>query len=193
MSLANKITLGRAALIPGIIVLLLLDARAAALALFLLVSLGDILDGMAARWRKEVSPLGKVLDPAVDKALYLSVFCVLTVRGEIPLGALVLFAVPQAGLAAGALFLRLNWRWVQGARLLGKGAASLTFVAVGFLILRLPCALLLLYAAIGAAYLASLDYLVGALRARGSGRMGTPGTPGAPGTRSGPDGRSPGG
>lgn len=190
MSLANKITLGRAALIPGVIVLLLFSLREAAIALFLLVSAGDILDGMVARRRKEVSPLGKALDPAVDKALYVSALCVLEVQGQIPLHALILFVVPQVGLAIGALFLQLNWRWVQGARLLGKGAAVLTFVATGFLILRLPEALDLLYAAIGAAYLASADYLIGALRARGSARRDAPGTPEGPATRNEPDGRS---
>jgi len=193
MSLANKITIGRAALIPGVIVLLLLAEREAALALFLLASLGDILDGMAARRRKEVSPLGKALDPAVDKALYVSMLCVFTVEGQIPPLAIILFVVPQVGLAVGALFLQLNWRWVQGARLLGKGAGVLTFVAVGFLVLRLPAALALLYAAIGAAYLASVDYLIGAIRARESVRRDAPGTPGEPGTGTEPDRRSPGG
>jgi phosphatidylglycerophosphate synthase len=193
MSLANKITFGRAALIPGVIVLLLLSYREAAIALFLLASLGDILDGMAARWRKEVSPLGKALDPAVDKALYVSVFSVLTVQGQVPLLALILFVAPQLGLAIGALFLQVSRRWVQGARLLGKGAAVLTFVAAGFLILQLPEAVTLLYAAIGASYLASLDYLIGALRAKRSLRSDGPGTAEGPATRSGPDDRSRGG
>jgi len=192
MSLANKITIGRAALIPGILLLLLLAEREAAFALFLIASLGDILDGMAARRRKEVSPLGKALDPAVDKALYVSMLCVFTVQGQIPLPALLLFVVPQVGLAIGALFLQFSWRWVQGARLLGKGAAVLSFVAVGFLVLRLPAAQSLLYAAIGAAYLASVDYLIGARRARGSVRTGGPGSPGEPATGTEPDGRSPG-
>lgn len=165
MSLANKITLARSALIPPILILLFLDKREAVLALFLLACLGDVLDGMVARWRREVSSLGKALDPAVDKVLYLSLLASLTALGEISLLAMILFLIPQLGLAIGALFLQFRAHIIQGARMLGKVSSLLTFVAMVLLLLlpRLPYGMHFLYLAIGATYLASLDYLRTAL------------------------------
>lgn len=185
MSLANKITLARGALIPLVLLFLFLDQRYTALSLFLLASFGDVLDGMVARRRGEVSVLGKALDPAVDKALYFSLLAALTARGEIRLLALVLFSIPQIGLGIGALILRVRARTVQGAQALGKAAATLTFAAVVFLLLPLPewtspYRLAVLYLAIALSYLAALDYLRAALRAKKSHDRDTPGTPAEP-------------
>jgi CDP-diacylglycerol--glycerol-3-phosphate 3-phosphatidyltransferase len=185
MSLANRITLARAVLIPPIVVLLFLNQRAASLGLFLLASFGDVLDGMVARRRGEVTTWGKALDPAVDKVLYLSLFVSLVVLGEISLLALILFVVPQLGLGIGALCLRIRARIVQGARGPGKLAAILTFAAMVFLLLPLPHAvhpyrMWFLYAAIGVSYLTALDYLRCAIRATGSLGKDTSGTPAEP-------------
>jgi len=171
MSLANKITLARAALIPPILILLIVEQREVAFGLFLVACFGDILDGMVARRRGEVTTLGKALDPLVDKALYvslLSLFYVKRLAGveTIPLLALLLFVLPQVGLGIGALFLHLQEHRVQGSRILGKSASVLTFLAVAFLMLRLPYAVELFYLAIGTTYLAMLDYLLMALRNR---------------------------
>jgi len=157
MSLANKITLARAALIPPILILLIVEQREVAFGLFLVACFGDILDGMVARRRGEVTTLGKALDPLVDKALYvslLSLFYVKRLAGveTIPLLALLLFVLPE--------------HRVQGSRILGKIASVLTFLAVAFLMLRLPYAVELFYLAIGTTYLAMLDYLLMALRNR---------------------------
>ena len=190
MSLANKITLARGALIPLVLLFLFLDQRYIALGLFLLVNLGDVLDGMAARLRGEVSPLGKALDPAVDKLLYFSLLLSLTVLGEIPLLALVLFSVPQLGLGIGALVLRIRAGTVQGARAPGKLCAALMVVAVVFLLLPLgewttPYRLAVLYLAIALSYLAALDYLRAALRATKSRDKDTWGTPTGPAPQDG--------
>jgi len=190
MSLANRITLARGVLIPIIIVLLFVEQRAISLGLFLLASFGDVLDGMVARRRGEVTTWGKALDPTVDKALYLSLLASLVVLGEIPLLALILFVVPQLGLGIGALCLRLRARIVQGARWPGKLAAVLTFAAVVFLLLPLPQGVhpyrvWVLYVAIGVNYLAALDYLRCAIRATGPRGKDTPGTPVEPVPQSG--------
>ena len=168
MSLANKITLARAFLLPLILLFLFIDQREISFALFLLACLGDVLDGMAARSRGEVTAWGKALDPAVDKALYLSLLASLTVLGEVPLLAIILFIIPQVGLAAGALFLHFHIHIVQGARIPGKIAAILTFAAMVFLLLRLPYRTCLLYVSIGAGYLAAFHYMFIAWWAKGS-------------------------
>ncbi len=168
MSLANKITIARAGLIPAILTLILVKQREVALACFLLASFGDVLDGIVARTRHEISMLGKVLDPTVDKLLYASLISVFAAIDEIPITALIFYFIPQLGLGIGALVLHYRARRVQGAQIPGKAAAVLTFIAMIFLILVLPYRLLALYVAIGAGYLAALYYLRAAISGQGS-------------------------
>jgi phosphatidylglycerophosphate synthase len=149
-------------LIGPILILLFSGNRMGALALFLVACAGDVLDGLVARARKEITTWGKVLDPTVDKALYLSVLSGLAVRGDLPILTLILFLIPQVGLGIGALILHLRARKVQGARILGKAASVLTFIAILFFIAAWPGRIPLLYAAIGATYIAGADYLLAA-------------------------------
>lgn len=164
MSLANKITLARAALIVPIVIFLIGGRRELALALFFVASAGDVLDGMMARHRHEVSALGKVLDPVVDKSLYASLVVLLWTMGTIPLVWLVLFFIPQVALAIGAFFLHFLAKKVQGSRILGKAASVLTFLSMSLMILNVGPGLILFYVAVGVAYIADVDYLIGALR-----------------------------
>ncbi len=139
--------------------------------MFVLASAGDVLDGMVARARHEVTAWGKALDPLVDKAAYLALFCTLAALGRLPIWVLVLFALPQVLLGVGALVLRLDAGLVQGARIPGKAAAALTFLSALFRIqpwwaFGRDLALYVLYAAIALTYLATADYARSALRLR---------------------------
>jgi phosphatidylglycerophosphate synthase len=163
MSVANKITIGRAVFIAPIVATLLLGLKEISLALFLIASAGDILDGMVARRRNEVSKLGKILDPAIDKILYASLAVSVYVIGDIPLVLLVLFFVPQLGLALGALLLHFSAGEVQGARILGKAASVLTFFAISLLIIDVGPGLIIFAVAVGMTYVAGIDYLLGAI------------------------------
>src|ERR687886_472498 len=86
MNLPNALTAGRLAAIPLLMVLLVSrlpyhDQLAAAV--FVLASLTDTLDGNIARWRGQVTELGKFLDPLADKLFILSVLIVLVQEGEL--------------------------------------------------------------------------------------------------------------
>jgi phosphatidylglycerophosphate synthase len=164
MSLANKITIARALLIAPTVACLLMGHRTIALILFAIACASDVADGMVARARDEITTWGKVLDPAADKALYVSLFCSLYVMGELPLLAFVLFLIPQVALGLGALVLRFGKRAVQSARIVGKVASFVSFIALSFLIVHWPGAMGILYAAIALTYIATADYLRGAIR-----------------------------
>ena len=75
MTTASKITLVRVVLIPVYMVLMLLSAngadwlRWAAVAVFVIASISDFLDGYIARHYNQVSDFGKFLDPLADKLL----------------------------------------------------------------------------------------------------------------------------
>lgn len=73
MNLANALTLARIFLVPIVVVVLLtVEIRYYALlgaSLFLAAALTDLLDGYVARRRKQVTTLGRLLDPIADKLL----------------------------------------------------------------------------------------------------------------------------
>lgn len=84
MTLASKITLVRVAFIPLYMVLMYLSGGVSglwmwlALAVFIIASLTDYVDGQIARKCNQVSDFGKFLDPLADKLLTIAamvMFC----------------------------------------------------------------------------------------------------------------------
>jgi CDP-diacylglycerol--glycerol-3-phosphate 3-phosphatidyltransferase len=72
MTLANKLTLLRLALVPGFMVFMFFDhffTRVAALVIFIIASITDWYDGKIARETGTVTVIGTFLDPLVDKML----------------------------------------------------------------------------------------------------------------------------
>lgn len=95
MTTASKITLARVALIPVFMVLLELSFDSlgfawAALAVFILASVTDFVDGYIARKYRQVSDFGKFLDPLADKLLVISAMCVFCQWQVFPAWALML-------------------------------------------------------------------------------------------------------
>jgi len=122
MNLANRISIFRILLIPFFIACILYYGegreylRFVALCIFLLATVSDAVDGGIARFRSQVTELGRILDPLADKLLIISAFislsmikvapetmripawAVLTVISRdiiILLGALVIYIVKQ--------------------------------------------------------------------------------------------------
>ena len=87
LNLPNALTLSRILIVPLLVAVLLtqIDGREfIGLGLFLVASLTDFLDGFLARRRKEVTALGKLLDPAADKILTSAAFISLVGLGLAP-------------------------------------------------------------------------------------------------------------
>ena len=83
MTLASKITLVRVFLIPVVMVFMYLSGGAAgnvwlwaALAVFIIASLSDYVDGQIARKCNQVTDFGKFLDPLADKLLVIAVMTI---------------------------------------------------------------------------------------------------------------------
>lgn len=101
---ANLVSLLRGVLIPPIIVLLLRQMNAAALALYVLAVATDGLDGWLARRSGRCSEFGAVLDSVIDNlfSLSLAVFLWLALPrlyGEYPFSLAILFIAPIVYLA----------------------------------------------------------------------------------------------
>lgn len=83
-NIPNSLTLLRIALVPVFVMMVMQRKPLAALIVFFLAGLSDILDGMAARAWGQRTRLGTVLDPLADKLLLSTAFILLTVRSLSP-------------------------------------------------------------------------------------------------------------
>ena len=88
MNLPNKLTLFRVILIPFFVLFMLVDITAydkwIALAIFIVASLTDLLDGKIARKYNLVTNFGKFMDPLADKLLVCSALICLVALAKIP-------------------------------------------------------------------------------------------------------------
>ncbi|MFQ6070145.1 MAG: CDP-diacylglycerol--glycerol-3-phosphate 3-phosphatidyltransferase [Candidatus Aminicenantales bacterium] len=86
MNIPNLLSLLRIFFIPLLVVVLLTPFRGqelAGLAIFLLATVTDSLDGFWARRRKQITVLGQLLDPVADKLLTASAFICFVERGDV--------------------------------------------------------------------------------------------------------------
>ena len=89
MNLPNKLTVLRVVLIPFFVVFMLVGILGAydkwiALAIFVVASLTDLLDGKIARKYNLVTNFGKFMDPLADKMLVCSALICLTALDKLP-------------------------------------------------------------------------------------------------------------
>jgi CDP-diacylglycerol--glycerol-3-phosphate 3-phosphatidyltransferase len=88
LNLPNVLTLSRLGLIPVFVALAAMapspTIATVTAAVFGLASLTDWLDGYMARRRKQITDLGKLLDPVADKLLVLAALVVLVEAGRAP-------------------------------------------------------------------------------------------------------------
>ena len=98
MNLPNAITVARIALVPVFLVFAYRDSDAAAylaLALFLIASLSDLVDGYLARRADTITKTGEFLDPLADKLLVGAALFVLVDARSFPLWAAAVIAIRE--------------------------------------------------------------------------------------------------
>lgn len=89
MNLPNKLTIFRVLLIPVFLIFMLtsfagVNSKWIALAIFVVASLTDLLDGKIARKYNLVTNFGKFMDPLADKLLVCAAIVCLTSKGVLP-------------------------------------------------------------------------------------------------------------
>lgn len=89
MNLPNKLTMLRVLMIPFFLIFMLVDfsgnwAKWVALAIFVIASLTDMLDGKIARKYNLITNFGKFMDPLADKLLVCSALICFVELGQIP-------------------------------------------------------------------------------------------------------------
>lgn len=112
--LPNIICLVRLALVWPIATALYGGRYGLALALFVLAAISDGLDGYLAKRFNWISELGKVLDPAADKLLLVTVFVESTWLGLVPWWVTAAAVARDAMIAMGALVYRVWFGPLRG-------------------------------------------------------------------------------
>ena len=143
INLPNLLTLFRIFLVPFIVVVLLtefkfekwffLKRELLAVVIFIIASITDILDGYLARKKKQVTNLGKLLDPVADKLLVVSVLISLVGMGLVPAWLAVIIVGREFGVTGIRLVAAVN-NVIIPAGQLGKWKMVLEVVAICFII-----------------------------------------------------------
>lgn len=98
MNTANKLTLARVVMIPLFLLVLYLGVPGAnywALAIFIIASLTDTLDGYIARHYNQTTDFGKFMDPLADKCLVTAAMLWFVEIGQMPGWALLIVIVRE--------------------------------------------------------------------------------------------------
>ncbi len=152
MNTANKLTLCRVVMIPLFLVLLYWDFAGhlwAALAVFILASVTDFVDGYVARHYNQVTDFGKFMDPLADKLLVMSAMVWFVEVGWMPAWAFFLVIARELAVT-GLRLVAVEQGRVIAAGKSGKVKTAATMVAICLMLavpletLRLVCVLVIL-------------------------------------------------
>ena len=143
MNTANKLTLLRVLLIPVFLIVLYLDFpfhMLFALAIFILASVTDFLDGYIARHYNQITDFGKFMDPLADKLLVVSVMLWFVESGMMPAWA-VLIVVAREFAVTGLRLVAVDNGRVIAAGWSGKVKTASTMVCICLMLLPIPAGL----------------------------------------------------
>ncbi|MDI6731456.1 MAG: CDP-diacylglycerol--glycerol-3-phosphate 3-phosphatidyltransferase [Candidatus Margulisbacteria bacterium] len=158
LTLANKVTFLRLALIPLNLILLLFGLNGLAALLFLFLSLSDVVDGYIARKYNQVSELGKLIDPLADKILVITVLIALVEQGLASSAPVMLLAAREF-IVFGVRVMAAKAGTILPAIPSAKWKTALQLTAVLMLMFDLPFANLALWVAVLLALFSGGEYL----------------------------------
>ena len=140
MNLPNKLTLLRIILVPAFMAVLYMGfpgANWVALAIFIIASFTDLLDGKIARKYNLVTDFGKFADPLADKILVTAAMLWFVELGQMPAWAL-LIVVTREFAVSGLRMLASNKGRVIAAGWSGKVKTASTMVCIVLMFLPIP-------------------------------------------------------
>ena len=134
MNLPNKLTMLRVILVPVFVVLYLCSFYLPALAVFVIASATDMLDGRIARKRNLVTNFGKIMDPLADKLLVYSAFSLFVQDGKVRAWILIVILAREFAVS-GMRTVAASEGNVIAAGMSGKIKTVLQMIAVPLLII----------------------------------------------------------
>ena len=171
MTIANKITLARLALLPAFLVCIYgvsperEGLRLVAFVIYVIAAVSDLVDGWYARWFQQVSRLGKRLDPLADKLLvnlgYVFVAANPHFYPGVPLWIPPVFLARDVYIVLGANFINARYGPFKVVpRLSGKITTALQMAAMVAVLASVPIAQALLLGAVAACCWSAVDYFI---------------------------------
>ena len=165
MTTANKLTLCRVVMIPIFLVLLYVDFTGhlwAALAVFILASVTDFIDGYVARHYHQITDFGKFMDPLADKLLVCSALICLIELGQLP-AWIVIVIISREFIISGFRLIASDNGVVIAASYWGKFKTTFQMIAVillifDFEVLR-PLASACVWIALALTIISLVDYI----------------------------------
>ena len=137
MNTANKLTILRVIMIPVFLLVLYLHVPGAnywALAIFVLASLTDTLDGYIARHYNQTTDFGKFMDPLADKCLVTAAMLWFVEIGQMPGWALLVVIIREFGVS-GLRMVAADKGRVIAAGWSGKVKTASTMVCIVLMLL----------------------------------------------------------
>jgi len=143
MTTANKLTMARVAMIPLFMILLYWrfpGHQYVALAVFILASATDFVDGYVARHYNQITDFGKFMDPLADKVLVMAAMVWFVETGRMPGWALLVVIARELSVTGLRLVAVDNGR-VIAAGWSGKVKTASTMLCNCLMLLPIPMAL----------------------------------------------------
>ncbi|MDE6386686.1 MAG: CDP-diacylglycerol--glycerol-3-phosphate 3-phosphatidyltransferase [Lachnospiraceae bacterium] len=167
MNLPNKLTMFRVILIPFFVLFMLVDITTVdkwiALAVFIVASLTDLLDGKIARKYNLVTNFGKFMDPLADKLLVCSALICLVALNKIP-AWIVIIIIAREFIISGFRLIASDNGVVIAASYWGKFKTTFQMVMICLMIADISAINLLteivMWAALILTVVSLVDYLV---------------------------------
>jgi len=140
MNTANKLTMLRVLMIPAFLLVLYLGipfANYIALAIFIVASVTDWMDGYIARNYNQTTDFGKFMDPLADKCLVIAAMLWFVEIGQMPAWALLIVVVREFAVS-GIRMQAANLGRVIAAGWSGKVKTASTMVCICLMLLPIP-------------------------------------------------------
>ena len=137
MNTANKLTMLRVLMIPAFLLVLYLGVPGAnywALAIFVIASLTDTLDGYIARHYNQTTDFGKFMDPLADKCLVTAAMLWFVEIGQMPGWALLVVIIREFGVSGLRMVAADKGRFIA-AGWSGKVKTASTMVCIVLMLL----------------------------------------------------------
>ncbi len=189
-NLPNLVTMGRVLFVPA--VLYFMDNYSPvrsliAAILYLVASIGDMVDGYLARSRGQVSVLGKFLDPVADKLMVTAVMVFMVALGRVPAWLVVVLIARDLAIT-GLRSIASSEGIVIAASRGGKIKTALQLIGLIMLLVhfRYPllglgisidfnaAGLVVLYLSLAASLISGVAYVLGFFRALGEAKREAP-------------------
>ena len=168
MNLPNKLTVLRVVMIPFFVVFMLTGlggdyGNYIALAIFIIASLTDLLDGKIARKRNLVTNFGKFMDPLADKLLVCSALICMIELGQLP-AWMVIIIISREFIISGFRLVAADNGVVIAASYWGKFKTTFQMIGVVLLILNIEALSMITAAVVWIALILTVvslvDYIV---------------------------------